>query len=257
MFDKNMNRKGKIMLRGFYNAAQGMLNKQRQLDAIGNNIVNANTAGYKKDEIILNTFMDEMILVNERKETSGHFLQTYVDVSKTNLEQSNFTFTDSNFDVGIYGNVYFNIRGQGDNIYQTRNGQWELDGEGYLVLGKMGRVQGENGDIYLGTGDFAIDNDGSIYVNNERVDGLLLTYIPPDADVEKIDSTLMRYEGDGVIPADEVYDVIQGCWEHSNVDGNKEITQMMEAQRLYEANSRILRYLDSINSRAVEIASIQ
>lgn len=245
------------MLRGFYNAAQGMIVKQRELDAIGNNIVNANTAGYKKDEIGLNTFMDEMILVNGRTELSGHFLQTYADTSKTNLEQSNFTFTDSNFDVGIYGNVYFNIRGAGDRIYQTRNGQWELDSEGYLVLGKAGRVQGENGDIYLGTGDFRIDNAGIIYVNNEAVDRLLLTYIPQDADVEKVGDTLFSYAGDGTIPADEVYDVIQGCWEHSNVDGNKEMTQMIEAQRLYEANSKILKYFDAMNTKSVDIASIQ
>ncbi|MCM1334113.1 MAG: flagellar hook-basal body protein [Bacteroides sp.] len=245
------------MLRGFYNAAQAMINKQRQLDAIGNNLVNANTAGYRKDEVVLTTFMDELILVNERKETSGHFLQTYVDDSKTNLEQSNFTFTDSNFDVGIYGNVYFNILARDGEVYQTRNGQWELDGEGYLILGKSGRVQGQNGDIYLGTDDFLIENDGTILINNEPIDRLLLTYIPPEADVDKIGDNLMRYDGDGAIPEGEFYDVIQGAWEHSNVDGNKEVTQMMEAHRLYEANSKILRYLDSINSRAVEIASIQ
>ncbi len=245
------------MLRGFYNAAQGMIVKQRELDAIGNNIVNVNTAGYKKDEIVMNTFMDELILVNKREETSGHFLQTYADISKTNLEQSNFTFTESNFDVGIYGNVYFNIRGANDTIYQTRNGQWELDSEGYLVLGDAGRIQGQNGDIFLGTGDFQIDNAGIIYINNEPVDQLSLTYIPPDADVEKIGDNLMRYEGDGAIPEDEFFDIIQGCWEHSNVDGNKEITQMMEVQRLYEANSKILQALDTINSRAVEIATVQ
>ncbi len=245
------------MLRGFYNAAQAMLVKQRELDAIGNNIVNVNTAGYKKDEIVMNTFMDELILVNGRTETSGHFLQTYVDISKTNLEQSNFTYTDSNFDVGIYGNVYFNIRAEDDGIYQTRNGQWELDGQGYLVLGDAGRVQGQNGDIFLGTGDFLIDNAGVIYIDNMPVDQLMLTYIPPEADVEKIGDNLMRYEGDGAIPPGEFFDVIQGCWEHSNVDGNKEITQMMEVQRLYEANSKILIYLDTINSRAAEIAAIQ
>ncbi len=245
------------MLRGFYNAAQGMINKQRQLDAIGNNLVNANTAGYRKDEIVLNTFMDELILVNERKETSGHFLQTYVDVSKTNLEQSNFTFTDSVFDVGIFGNMYFNIRARDDEVYQTRNGQWELDAEGYLVLGKAGRVQGQNGDIYLGTDEFLIGNDGTIYMNNEAVDQLLLTYIPPEADVEKIGDNLMRYDGDEQLPDGEIFDVIQGCWEHSNVDGNKEITQMMEAHRLYEANSKILRAFDSMNSKATEIAVIQ
>ncbi len=245
------------MLRGFYNAAQGMLVKQRQLDAIGNNIVNMNTAGYKKDEIVMNTFMDELILVNERQETSGHFLQTYVDISKTNLEQSNFTFTDSVFDVAVFGNMYFNVAAQDGEVYQTRNGQWELDGEGYLVLGKTGRVQGENGDIYLGTDNFVIKNDGTILVDNEVVDRLLLTYIPPEADVEKIGNNLMRYEGNEALPEGEIFDIIQGAWEHSNVDGNKEVTQMMEAQRLYQANSAILKALDNINSKSVDIASVQ
>lgn len=245
------------MLRGFYNAAQGMLVKQRQLDAIGNNIVNMNTAGYKKDEIVMNTFMDELILVNERQETSGHFLQTYVDISKTNLEQSNFTFTDSVFDVAVFGNMYFNIAAQDGEIYQTRNGQWELDSEGYLVLGKAGRVQGQNGDIYLGTDNFVIKNDGTILIDNEAVDRLLLTYIPPEADVEKIGNNLMRYEGNEALPEGEIFDIIQGAWEHSNVDGNKEVTQMMEAQRLYQANSAILKALDNINSKSVDIASVQ
>ena len=244
------------MLRGYYNAAQGMIVKQRQLDAIGNNIANINTSGYRKDEIITNTFLDELILVNERKETSGHLLQTYADVSKTNLEQSNFTYTDSNFDVAIYGNVYFNIRGRNGNIYQTRNGQWELDGDGYLILGKSGRVQGQNGDIRLGTDDFEIRNDGTILVNGEEFDRLLLSYIPPDADVDKLGNNLMLYNGNGAIPEGEFFDVIQGAWEHSNVDGNKEITQMMEAHRLYQANSQILKQFDQINSKAQQIAEV-
>ena len=246
------------MLRGFYNAAQGMIVKQRQLDCIGNNIVNVNTAGYRKDEIITNTFMDELILVNKRRETSGHLLQTYADVSKTNLEQSNFTYTDSNFDVAIYGNMYFNIRAENGNVYQTRNGQWELDGEGYLILGKSGRVQGRNGDIFLGTDNFEINNAGEIIIDGEAVDALMLTYIPPDADVEKLGDNLMSYAGNEQFPADtEYYDVIQGAWEHSNVDGNKEITQLMEAHRLYEANSQILKMFDQINSKATDIASVQ
>ena len=245
------------MLRGFYNAAQGMIVKQRELDCIGNNIVNVNTAGYRKDEIITNTFMDELILVNKRRETSGHLLQRYADVSKTNLEQSNFTYTDSNFDVAIYGNMYFNIRTDNGNVYQTRNGQWELDGEGYLILGKSGRVQGRNGDILLGTDNFEINNAGEIIIDGEVVDQLRLTYIPPDADVEKLGDNLMSYTGNEPFPADtEYYDVIQGAWEHSNVDGNKEITQMIEQYRLYEANSSILKMLDQINSKAQDIASL-
>ena len=244
------------MLRGYYNAAQGMIVKQRQLDAIGNNIANINTAGYRKDEIVTNTFLDELILVNGRRETSGHLLQTYADISKTNLEQSNFTYTESNFDMAIYGNVYFNIRGQDGAVYQTRNGQFELDGDGYLILGKAGRVQGRNGDIRLNTGDFEVNNAGDIIVNGEIVDRLLLTYIPPDADVDKFGNNLMQYGGNEQLPDGEYYDIIQGAWEHSNVDGNKEVTQMMEAHRLYQANSQILKQLDQINTKAQEIASV-
>lgn len=244
------------MLRGYYNAAQGMIVKQRQLDAIGNNIANINTAGYRKDEIVTNTFLDELILVNGRRETSGHLLQTYADISKTNLEQSNFTYTESNFDMAIYGNVYFNIRGEDGTVYQTRNGQFELDGDGYLILGKAGRVQGRNGDIRLNTGDFEVNNAGDITVNGEIVDRLLLTYIPPDADVDKFGNNLMQYGGNEQLPEGEYYDIIQGAWEHSNVDGNKEVTQMMEAHRLYQANSQILKQLDQINTKAQEIASV-
>lgn len=244
------------MLRGFYNAGQAMINKERALEAISNNISNIGTAGYKKDEIVTNTFQEELILVNRKKDTSGTFQQTYVDTSVTNLEQSNFEYTESRFDAGIYGNVYFNILTSGGNVYQTRNGQFELDDEGYLCLGKSGRVQGENGDILLGNDDFVINADGSIFNDNGLVDKLLLTYIPPDADVEKIGDNLFSYAGNETLPEGESYDVIQGCFEKSNVDGNKEMTQAMEVQRLFEANSKILQYLDAVNTKSSEIAKL-
>ena len=244
------------MLRGFYNAAQAMIIRQRELDSISNNVVNINTAGYRKDQIVTNTFMEELILVRGRMKTSGKFLQTYVENNKVNLEQSNFEFTESKFDVGIWGNVYFNIRTTAENpaVYQTRNGQFELDGEGYLCLNKAGRVQGLGGDIYIGSDDFVIDADGVISNNNGIIDTLLLTYIPPEADVGKISDTLFRYDGDGQLPAGETFDIIQGAFEKSNVDANKEMARAMEVQRLFEANSKILQYLDQMNAKSATLA---
>ena len=239
------------MQRAFYNLAQSMLNHQRSLDAIANNVTNINTAGYKKDEIRMNTFQEELILVSNRKYTSGKFVQTYVDTSKTNLEQSSFEFTESPFDIGIQGNVYFNIQNSSGRVLQTRNGQFELDGEGYLCLNDSGRVLGENGEIYIGNDDFIVDNDGNILnENGEVIERLLLSYIPADADVEKIGNDLFAYDGDMTIPDGEKYDIIQGCFEKSNVDANKEITALMETQRLFEASSAILKYMDTINGRA-------
>lgn len=245
------------MLRGFYNAAQAMLVKQRELDAISNNVANMNTAGYKKDEIVTNTFKDELILVQGRRKTSGHFFQTYVDSAKANLEQSNFEFSESKFDMAIWGNMYFNVTAPSGTTYQTRDGQFELDNEGYLTLNKAGRVQGQGGDIFLGSDDFVVDTDG--YIRNPDgtvIDQLRLTYIPPDADVAKVGNSLFSYDGGAEPPEGETFDVIQGAFEKSNVDGNKEMTQAMEVQRIYEANSKILMQLDALNGKASTIASL-
>ena len=243
------------MLRGFYNVAQSMIIRQRELDSISNNVVNINTAGYRKDEIVTNTFMEELILVRGRTKTSGKFLQTYVQNNKVNLEQSNFEFTESKFDMGIWGNMYFNIRTMTENanVYQTRDGQFELDGEGYLCLGKAGRVQGQNGDIYIGSDDFVVSPDGVIRNNAGVIDTLLLTYIPPDADVGKISDTLFSYDGGEELPAGETFDVIQGAFEKSNVDANKEMARAIDVQRHYEASSKILQYLDMMNAKSSTI----
>ena len=249
------------MNRGLYGAAQSMINQQRIFDCISNNVANINTAGYRKDEIVLNTFREQLYLVGHRSDTSGTYYQTYVDTSKTNLDQGGFAFTDSPFDLGIYGNMYFNVRYEKDGeVYQTRNGQWGLDSEGYLWLGGVGRVQGENGDIYIGNDDFRVDERGIITDENGQViDTLLLTYIPDGTDVHKEGDSLFLYEGEPLeIPQDEWDDfaVIQGAYEKSNVDPVKEMTQAMEAHRMYEASSKIFRGFDSMNQKGSTISEL-
>ncbi|NLJ17022.1 MAG: flagellar hook-basal body complex protein [Clostridiales bacterium] len=244
------------MNRGFYHAANGMIINQRALNTASQNISNSNTSGYKSDKLVTNTFKEQLILVQRRNALSGTFEQTYVDNTHTDLEQGSFEFTSSPFDVAINGNVYFNIRGNNGDNYLSRNGQWELDDEGYLTLGNSGRILGEEGEIYVGTSDFAIDNQGNVIVDGQTVDTLLLTYIAPDAEVEKYGENLLIYQGDGTIPDNEEFDIIQGAYERSNIDLNKEILSTMEIQRHYEANSSILKNIDSLNASSASLSKI-
>lgn len=251
------------MNRGYYYAANGMILNQRKLDCIGNNLANVSTAGYKRDTILTNTFDEQMILVKHRSKLSGTFTHRYVDTSYTDLEQSNFEYTDSPFDVAIWGDVYFNVRSTypgSEEIMLTRNGQWELDGEGYLCLGHSGRIQGENGDIYLGTKDFQIDVDGRIYLQDEQtgqytdfVDRLRVSYINPDADVTKFGANMFTEVQASDPPEELRYDIIQGAVERSNVDWNYELNMLLEANRMYEANSQILKICDSLNQGATSL----
>lgn len=245
------------MNRGYYYAANGMFLNQRKMDCIGNNLTNVSTVGYKRDTLLTNTFDEQLILVKHRSALSGTFTHRYVDTSYTDLSQSNFEFTDSPFDVAISGDVYFNVRtgypGAESEIMLTRNGQWELDDEGYLVLSHSGRIQGENGDIYLGTKDFQIDPEGNIYTKDNQglyrnlVDKLALSYIDPKADVTKFGANMFTEAMTSEPPEDIKYDIIQGATERSNVDWNYELNMLMHSYRMYEANSQMLKICDRLN----------
>ena len=244
------------MNRGFYYACNGMIMNQRKLDCIGNNLTNMSTAGYKRDTIITNRFQEQMILVKHREETSGTFAQTYVDTSYTDLGQGTFEFTESPFDVAINGDVYFNIASYNGDTMLTRNGQWELDEQGYLCLASSGRILGENGEIYLGSKDFVIDADGSIYQDGELVDKLRLSYIDPEGNVDKFGANMFTSVQAGDVPEGTRFEIIQGAYERSNIDVNYEMTMMMNANRIYEASSSLAKLLDSMNQKSSSICKI-
>lgn len=244
------------MNRGYYYACNGMIMNQRKLDCIGNNLTNMSTAGYKRDTIITNTFDEQMILVKHREELSGTFSHTYVDTSYSDLSQGSLEYTESPFDVAINGDVYFNIAGYNGENMLTRNGEWELDGEGYLCLSSSGRILGENGEIYLGNKDFVIDADGSIYQDGQLVDKLLLSYIDPEGNIDKFGANMFTSVDAGAVPDDVKYDIIQGAVERSNIDLNYEMTMMMNSQRIYEASSSILKLCDSMNQKASSICKL-
>ena len=227
-----------------------MFLNQRLIDCIGNNLANASTAGYKRDTAVINTFDEQMILVKHRSRISGTFSQRYIDTSYTDLEQGFFEYTESPFDVAINGDVYFNIQGYNGNVMLTRNGNWELDDEGYLCLNNSGRILGENGEIYLGTKDFVIDVDGTITQNGQVVDRLLLSYIDPEGDVTKFGANMFTSVEAGPVPEDLRFDIVQGALERSNIDWNYELSVLMNANRLYEANASILKLADNINQNS-------
>ncbi len=244
------------MNRGYYYACNGMIMNQHKLDCIGNNLANMSTAGYKRDTILMGSFDEQMILVKHRQELSGTFSHAYVDQSYTDLEQGSLEYTESPFDVAIHGDVYFNIAGYNGETMLTRNGQWELDGQGYLCLSASGRILGENGEIYLGNDDFVIDVDGRIYQNGEYVDRLRLSYINPEGDVDKFGANMFTSVEAGEVPADVKFDIIQGAYERSNIDLNYEMTMMMNANRLYEASSAILKLCDGMNQKTATLCKL-
>lgn len=251
------------MSTGFYTAAAGMLTQQRTINVLANNLLNHDTPGFRSERVVTTTFEQEMLTRIENGNTgmigSGSPIrivdQVVSDFGSGMLEQ-----TDRPFDFAINGEGYFAVRGT-DNIYLTRNGAFSLDAEGYLALEGIGRVIGEKGDIYIGSSDFSVTGDGYIYDEN----GYLINrfYIAPAQQAEGLQRTengLYVLEGE-LGPAQQIVpegtEIMQYFIEKSNVDINRELSLIMEAQRNFQALSRILQGIDEINHKsATQIASL-
>ncbi len=251
------------MLRGYYTAANGIINEERILNIISNNMANASTAGFKSEIAIPTTFAEELLLIRGEHSDTGTIRYRTLQETFTNLEQSSWERTYSRLDAALVGNVYFNIENRKTGeVLLTRNGQFALDAEGYLVLGPSGRILDENRNpIQLGTADFTISREGLITVDDGREIMLGLTYLPPDTEIRRVDDNMFRPYDDfpvGNIPEDEDYRVIQGAYERSNVNVGEETIRAMDAQHVFTACSQALKIVNSINQIAAnDLASIR
>lgn len=148
------------MVRGLYTAYTGMANEQKRLDIISNNLANSATVGYKEENVTSKSFKDFMIT----KIRDGS--EAYVDreigamnpgvkIGETymNWDQGSLRETDNTYDMAIQGNGFFAIKvvdKNGDSsIKYTRNGQFTITNEGYVVDVDGNRLQGANGDVQV------------------------------------------------------------------------------------------------------------
>lgn len=134
---------------GFQHGLSGLKAATAKLDVTGNNIANANTVGFKQSQA---QFADVYAsTVGGSKVQIGIGAQTLAVAQQFN--QGNVTSSDNPLDVAIAGNGFFRMSNNGAISY-TRNGQFHLDKDGFLV----------NASNYNVTG-FAADATGTIIPN--------------------------------------------------------------------------------------------
>src|SRR5205807_4112534 len=117
----------------------GMLAEQTRMDAVGNNIANSNTVGYKSVHVM---FADSLYQVLKPATAPSALLGgtnavaigegVQVAGMDSDFSQGNLTATGRSTDVAIEGEGFLTVT-DGSRIFYTRNGSLGLDANGYLV----------------------------------------------------------------------------------------------------------------------------
>lgn len=246
------------MFSSFYIAASGVLMQQRVMNTISNNIANINTPGFRTQRVVSSTFEEVLQREENGQKTElgkGSPIRTVKEV-ESDFDESYLEETGRPFDMAIVGDGYFHIQGA-DRVYMTRNGNFDIDEQGFLVLRGVGRVLGEKGELEVKDANFEVKQDGTIYDSTGKAIDKVKVAVPAEG-VEMI-----KY-GNGLYGVPDATQnvaaagssVYQGQIENSNIDVNREYTMALEAMRTFQSCSNALKLVDQLNQKTAAIASL-
>lgn len=260
------------MLRGFYTAASGMLTQQRRQEALANNLANQNTPGFKADQPVMQAFpemlMQRMEAYKSPIRKHGKFMQretigtlhtgAVLQEMIPNHQQGDLRETGVLTDLALVyerdpdddSNLFFTVQNNDGELRLTRNGNFTIDGEGFLVTTQGYYILDIDGNpIQTNDYNFQVTSEGMIQAGEE-------TFFLGIAYVE--DVHVLEAEGNDLfngeiqpLPEEVSYSVHQGHLERSNVNLIQTMTQMMESYRQFELNQRVLRAYDESMDKAV------
>ena len=255
--------------------------QQWRLDAVANNLANVDTNGYKKETAAFKAFPELLI---RRQEDDGVYLHPFgsadaapiigkmgmgVELNElyTVFDQGAFKETGSDYDLALEGKGFFCVATPYGERY-TRNGTFFRGKEGFLETKEGYPVLGENGPIRVQENNFQIDKDGRVWINAAYpdepetmvgrtaniwedpvlFDTLKIVEFELERYLEKQGLSLYReseYSGPAMVMQEgERPRVFQGFLEASNVDPVVEMVHMIEVNRSYEANQKIIQAHD-------------
>lgn len=226
------------MIGAFYNARSGLWTQNKAMEVISNNLSNVSTTGFRGDRA---TFSDVLYSNVNLPEDQIDPVRTgngskMSQVATVHL-RGQYMRTDAEYDYAIDGEGFFAVQNPvTGNVNYTRDGSFRkmvTDDGIYLVTGEGNYVlDGDMQTILL---------DGTEYQPGvftfENVHGL-----------QKVGDNLFA-ETDSSLPPvyDPLMKVVQGYLEYSNVDTSNEITKVIESQRAFQINSRIMQICDELD----------
>jgi flagellar hook protein FlgE len=123
----------------FQQGLSGLSAASAALDSIGNNVANSGTVGYKLSKT---QFADVFAASLSGAGTSPIGLGTKVASVAQQFTQGNVSVTSNPLDIAINGGGFFRLQNAtGDTVY-SRNGQFQLDKNGYIVNAKGQQLMG-------------------------------------------------------------------------------------------------------------------
>jgi len=261
------------MQNGYYQAVGGMVAQFNRLDTISNNLANTNTAGFKRDDVVIGDFLtylkhsrDELPLQDNTKDAAKfinrsldrvpHIVRNYTDFSLGAIRQ-----TGNPLDVALKRGDRFFLVKTPDGVKLTQNGAFILNDKGELSTKEGYKVLGTNyfrshKAIILPTTSKSVNisSNGTVYADGEEVGKLYIAKFNHNlANLKKIGDNLYDIKNINDISLSGDGDwVASGYLQMSNINPVKEMTALIETNRLVEMYQKVMTsQMNDLNRDAI------
>ena len=260
------------MIRSLWIARTGLDAQQTQIDVISNNLANVSTNGFKRGRAVFEDLLYQTLRqpgAQSSQQTqipSGLQLGTGVrPVSTARIfTQGNIQKTDNSLDVAVQGNGFFQVLLPDGTTGYTRDGSFQKDNQGQIVTADGYPVQ-PNITIPANALTVSIGTDGTVSITQSGTAATtqigsiqLATFINPGG-LQSIGQNLFLETAASGTPTPNTPGtngagiVNQGYVETSNVNVAEELVTMIQTQRAYELNSKVVSTSDAMLGRLTQL----
>lgn len=245
---------------------------QTDVSVVSNNLANASTVGFKKDRAIFEDLLYQNINQPGGRSSadtelpSGLMLGAGSKVVATQKShtQGNLLTTDNALDISIQGRGYFEILQPDGTTAYTRNGQFTLNDQGQIVTPGAGFLLQPAIAIPEDAQQITISQDGEVSATlpgqaNPQVVGQINTSdfvnptgLQPIGQNLFVETAVSGAPIQGVPGLQGLGSLVQGTLETSNVNVTEELVNLIESQRLYEMNSKVISSVDDMLGQVIQ-----
>ncbi|MET4895812.1 flagellar basal-body rod protein FlgG [Sphingomonadaceae bacterium jetA1] len=246
-------------------ARTGLDAQDMRMRVISNNLANVNTTGFKRDRAAFETLAYQTITApgaassTESKYATGLNLGTGVRIQGTARinTQGAMQTTNNSLDMALDGEGFFQVQMPGGTLGYTRAGNFSRSAEGLLVTSEGYQVM-PGITVPDGATQITIGTDGTVSATVQgqtapsEIGQIQVATFPNPAGLQsKGDNYLTETAASGAVNMGVAGlegrgQIRQGMLEGSNVNVVEELVDMIETQRAYEVNSKMIKSTDEM-----------
>jgi len=254
-------------------AATGMAAQQMRVETISNNLANMSTTGYNTRRAeFADLHYQQLARAGTVNAADGTVLPTGVQLGlgvrpsavSVHLSQGSLSATGGDLDIAIEGNGYFEIELPSGQAAFTRDGALKRSADGQIVTSD-GFAVAPQITIPDDARSISINGAGEVYAffadatDSQLLGQFSLAGFTNPKGLEALGANLFsetEASGPAIVTTpgqDGLGTLRQGYLEDSSVDPVREVTELIEAQRGYELNSKVISAADQMLGATTQV----